>query len=387
MSQSEYAERNVKLFPIGKIFTKRVFVPLLAVYFVQVAGFTLKDIGILAAFYAFVSFIAQIPTGYFADRTKKVVSIRIGAGLLTLSALFYVLLPTKTGMFSAQFVEAIGYAFVAGAREAHLHDSLAFLGKIAGFVKIQSRAQSFALLINAILVALIPLTYVIDKRIPFLIGALVFAIFFVFSFFLTEMPRTKNVEKMDLSAGRNWLLDNKSLFFWLFSLGVVGAVYWAPTDFTNLTLKEFGLRPELLGFVFSISSVLGVFIGFVFHKLRGLKPYQYAFLDVTIMALPLLSVIFHSMPILAITTIINLAFWRYRSIIYQEHVLNKYQPSYKATIISALSNTEQASLIWVPLLVAFLTTQYGLAGGLLALGVLSLGLLPLFVSQTRKLFG
>jgi hypothetical protein len=54
--------------------------------------------------------------------------------------------------------------------EALIHDSLVVLDEVDNYAKIASRAQSLSLVGNAILVAVVPLLYPIDKRLPFVIS-------------------------------------------------------------------------------------------------------------------------------------------------------------------------------------------------------------------------
>ena len=71
MNQLKTANRNIKLYIFVRIFAKRVFLPLSAIYFMDQVGFTIQDIGLLAAFYCFIQLLVEVPTGYFADRVDR----------------------------------------------------------------------------------------------------------------------------------------------------------------------------------------------------------------------------------------------------------------------------------------------------------------------------
>ncbi len=61
------ANRNIKYYIWVRIFAKRVFLPITAIYFIDTAGLTIKDIGLLSAYFSLIQFFAEVPTGYFAE--------------------------------------------------------------------------------------------------------------------------------------------------------------------------------------------------------------------------------------------------------------------------------------------------------------------------------
>lgn len=379
------ADRNIRLYVILKIFTKRVFLPLSAIYFVQVDGFTLKEIGLLAAFFALVQLLAELPTGYFADRFARITSIRIGALLNIAATLLYALVHTKLAVFVGQGLEAVGYCFIAGAGEALIHDSLVAKGQTHRYSKILSHAQAIALVMNAVLIALIPMTYQLNPSLPFLLGSLAYGCLLAVSLRMADVSH----EKLEHHRARpSWrgLVDKRHIISFGLLFGIVGALYTGPSDMVNLALKDFGIRPEYLGWLFAIASLFGAMMGPFIHLLRKLSITQYAFLDLVMLLSVYAGALSGSALMLSILVIINMSFWRYRKIIYQDHLLTIYPTRYKATLLSAINNIEQLNLIWLPVVIALSVAHLGYAEGLGLIGLGGLVIMPLYLISTVRAF-
>jgi MFS family permease len=382
-NQIKIANRNIRLYVFSKVFTKRVFLPLAAIYFTERYGFNVKEIGLLAALFALTQLIAELPTGYFADRVGRVNSMRIGAFLAVISSLIYVFSPNKTGIFIAIIIEALGYSFLAGAGEALIHDSLEVRGDVKNYSKILSRAQSLALIINAVLVALVPMTYVIDNRLPFLLGTVAFSMLLLMALLMHDVKRKKPkraVRKFSFSI----FTGQKKLMIFAMLFGVVGALYTAPSDILNLALKDFGMRPELIGWWFSAASVVGAIIGVWIHLLKNLSFRNYMIIDSLMMISPFFAAFTGSYVLLGVSMVLSIAFWRYRRIIYQDHLLTIYSTKFKATLLSAMSNVEQVNSIWLPIVIAFIVSKFGYSIGLGLTGVFAVVIAFAFVSSGTK---
>jgi MFS family permease len=378
-SQLEIADRNVRLYVFVKVFAKRVFLPLSAIYFVDQFGFSIREIGLLALVFAIAQLIAELPTGYFADRIARVTSIRIGALLNVSATLLYVFAPDKSWIFVAQILEAVGYSFLAGAGEALIHDSLVVRKDTKDYSKILSRAQSVSLIINAIFIALVPMTYRIDPRLPFLLGSLTYLSLFVFALFMHDVKREKPVKRKQRKISFKSLITKKSIIAFGLLFGLVGALYTAPNDMLNLAIRDFGMKPELLGWVYAAASICGAALGVFAHLLKRLSFRNYMILDSTVLVCMFIAPFTGSATLLAVSFIISIAFWRYRRIIYQDHLLTLYPTRYKATLLSAMSNVEQLNALWLPLSIALVVNQFGFQKGFGLVGLFALTIVPLYV--------
>lgn len=385
MNQLKIANRNIQLYVFVKIFAKRVFIPLSAIYFMDHAGFSIRDIGLMGAFYSIIGLVAEVPTGYFADRIGRVKSIRIGAGLAALATLFYVIFQTKLGIFAGVFLEALGYSFMGGAGEALIHDSLVVKQQEHLYTKILSKAQSTSLIANAVLLALVPMTYSVDERLPFLLGTLAYLALLSFAFSMQDLQQVTTKETLRLpDFGK--IISRKNIVMFALSFGIISALYTSSTDMFNIAIKEYGINPAYIGWIYGASSVLGAIIGPYIHHLQGVHLSRYILLDLGMLLFLYLSAFTGSSLLLAVAIIVSVSFWRYRKIIYQSYLLSNYPTTLKATLLSAMSNLEQLNAIWLPLGITYLISQSSTSVGLGIVGLFTLILSPIFYFTTLQFF-
>jgi hypothetical protein len=252
-----------------------------------------------------------------------------------------------------------------------VHDSLEVLDREKEYSKVLGRAQSIALVFNALFVAAIPFTYIIDPRLPFVVGAIAFFILFMTTLTARDVLRhhVRRLAWPGFAAlrvvGRHCVMFLAILLF-----GMVSAIYFA-FDVVTIALNSLGVSPEHLGWIFAGASLFGSLIGLGIHYLRKLSLAQYMVLDMIILLSVFLAGWSGNVWALIVTTIISVAFWRYRQIIYQDHLLSRYKNGYKSTMLSVMSTSESLNMIWVPVVTAWLVGSYGvtLGFGFIAIGV------------------
>ena len=385
MDQLKTANRNIKLYVFVRIFAKRVFIPLTAIYFIDTSGFTIREIGLLSAFFSLIQLLAEVPTGYFADRIGRVASIRVGAILAAFATTIYVYIHHKTGIYLGVMLEALGYSFLGGAGEALIHDSLVIKNKVADYTKVLSRTQSVSLIANAALIALVPMTYTINKTYPFVIGTLAYLLLFTFALFMHDVTRSVSVATHKFQ-GLTHIAGKRHLLLFALTFGIIAAMYTSPSDMFNIALRDYGINVSLIGWVYALGSILGALIGPVFHHLRKLRLSSYLLIDVTSLLSVYLAAFTRQPYLLVAAVIFGIGFWRYRRIIYQDYLLTIYPTKYKATLISAMNNLEQLNAIWLPLLITSSVYYFGISRGLGLIGLFGLFIAPFFVYSTLRFF-
>lgn len=386
MNQFHIAARNIKLYVLVKIFAKRVFLPLTALYFIDIAGFTLLEIGILSAFFSATQLLAEVPTGYFADKIGRVASIRLGALLAAAATTIYVLVHTKTGIYLGVMLEAVAYSFLGGAGEALIHDSLVVQKRERDYTKILSRAMSVSLIANAILITLVPMTYAWDPRFPFLIGTLAYLILFTVALFMQDVSKVSTSLTEAKFPSLTKLILKKHILLFGLTFGVVAAMFTSPADMFNVALRDYGIRIDLIGWIYGLGSVVGASLGPFIHYLRSIKLSHYLLLDIFMLAITYIAAFSGKPYLLASAMIISISFWRYRRIIYQSYLLNVYPTSYKATLISTMNNLEQLNAIWLPVFITYVIAKTNLTTGFGILAMFALFIAPFFYFSSLRFF-
>jgi MFS family permease len=378
-------ERNITLYGFLKIFTKRVFLPLTAIYFVEVGHLSIAQIGVMAVVSAVVSIVAEIPTGYFADRVGRRAALMTGSGIALFGPLTYILYPNLLGAILGTALEALGYSFVNGAGEALMHDTLRALKRSNEYAKIAGRAQSIGLISNVVLISAATFTYKLDKRLPFAFGALAFLALGVVAYAMVEPPRTRRSEILinplrDLVANLRFIVTRHS--FLVFGvIGVLSGLYTSSSDFTNLIIKDLGLAPNLLGFLFGAASLCAATAGFGLHHLKRLSFRSYMLLDVVVDTVFYIAIgLSRNLVITIVAFLVNMAFWRFRNIMYQHYFLLQFENySHKATLISTINFFSRINEAWLPFMFVGLIHRYSYYQAYHLTGVVGLVLLIPFV--------
>lgn len=355
--------RNIHLFGIYKVFTKRVFIALATIYASQVAGLSIAQIGYTTATAAVTGILLETTSGFWADKHGRRNSARVGAALAALGSLCYVLLPHFWGIMAASVLLAAGYSFLSGSIEALMHDSLVVLGKEHDYAKLASRAQSLSLIVNAGIVALIPLLYPVDPRLPFVAGVASYIVLFALASLLTEPPVSHDAEQAEkrFLQAVHTVLTRRTVSFFIFG-GLAFAFAVGLVDLYNLGYVEIGIPPMHVGFLFGAASIVGAVIGLFVHKLKALSFKQYVLFDLFTQSLIIIALAFiRTVPAVILAFVITMSFWRYQNIMYQHYLLQIYRSvRYKATLLSLLGNIRQVHEVWIGLLFTRLAQHIGI---------------------------
>ncbi|TXH00453.1 MAG: MFS transporter [Candidatus Moraniibacteriota bacterium] len=378
------ANKNIKYYIWVRIFAKRVFLPITAIYFIDTANLSIRDIGILSAYFSLIQFIAEVPTGYYADRIGRVKSLRIGTILAALATSIYVIFHTKSAIYLGVGLEALGYSFMGGAGEALIHDSLHAKKQTSLYTKIMSHNMAVSLVANAVLVALATYTYRLDPRLPFILGTLCYLILMASTTQLSDIyPPQKKKLQFQLPSFP-FLISHKSMLAFGLTFGVISSLYTSPNDMFNIALREYGISAEKLGIIYGIGSIVGSLFGPINSYLRSLSARYYVLIDSTVLLTLFASATTKNPYLLALVMVLAISFWRYRRIIYQDYLLQIYPNAYKATLVSTLNNLEQVNSIWMPIVITAAIHQFGLSTGFVLISLFTLLIVPIFYISTIR---
>lgn len=360
--------RNVCLYGWFKVFNKRVFLPTTAIYLVDVGHVSVGQIGIIGVVTALVTLLAQMPSGYLADRYTRRAVLMTGSAILAAGVAVLVVSPSFVSGLLAGALTGLGFAFLAGAGQALMYDSLEQYGKVMG------RAQSKGLIGNIVLIALVPMTYTVDARLPFVLGALAFFILFAIAWAFVGPEREDRPDGdghiKELIVAIRTFVHKRTV--WLFvAIGVAFGLYSAPIDYTNLVLNDLGLAAQYLGWAFAGSSLLGAIGGYAIHHLQKLRFKTFMFMDVLICCgLFVMIGLTRNLWVAIAAFLINLSFWRLRGILYQHYLLELFSGTrHKATLVSLVGFGEQLFVVVLPLLFAFAITHWGYYTGYVSVGL------------------
>jgi MFS family permease len=387
---TEQLERNIVKYNYYKIFTKRVYLPLIAVYLVDRGGVNLQELGVIASITGVVQLALEVPAGYFADKFGHKFALLIGSFISAISVLPYIFFPGFVGGIIASAGYFGGMAFASGTMQAFMHETLKELKRDHEYASIMGRAQSFGLIGNVFLVGLVPLTYQLNPKIPFIIGF--FCLFATFLLIYSmKIPRVhvkvqpsaeRGVLRKLLRISKEMPLLRMFLVFLIF--GIVSSGFDQSSMYREIMFRENGIPVEWFGFLLAIGSILAAYGGTKIHHLRKLSPSTFYFFDASYLVLLLILIgHIHSPVLIALAFALFPAYDRTRNIIFESQLFDEFNASnYKATLVSVMTFFTLVSTLWLPLLLSRLVSQNGLSAGYTFFGIaIGLILLPVLVLQ------
>ena len=331
-------ERNIVKYAWYKIFTKRVYLPLITIQLVNVGKVTVEELALIVIITSVVQGLLQVPSGYVADKIGNRKAIILGASIAVTSPLFYAFMPNFWGGLIASILFFGGYAFQSGAIEAFMHDTLVALNREKDYSKVMGRAQTYGLVGNILLVALVPLTYSIHHTLPFILGflSLVAMLWLTISFEYPEGHETHKQKKNPIQAIKSIVtMENVALFIFC---GFLSGISNKGGEFRELVFQDIGIAISLFGIILALSSLAGAVMGWYVHILDRLKPLTFYMLDLAIIAVSLAGIGITKNQIIAVAAFTLFAgYTRVRMIIFQSKMLYDIKHTYKATLISALN--------------------------------------------------
>lgn len=377
MPETEYRqklEKNIVKYSWYKVFTKRLYLPLITIQLVNVGKVTVEELALIVVITSIVQMGLQLPAGYFADKFGNRRSIILGASISVLSPLLYIFMPNFWGGLIASVMFFGGYAFQSGAIEAFIHDTLIALKRENEYSKVMGRAQTYGLVGNIILIALIPATYALDPSVPFVLGfiSLLVMLWLTVSFVYPRVEKSFTAPKSPLIALKSIVTaENVALF--LFA-GLTAGLSNKGGEFRELVLQDLGVAVSLFGLILAAGSLAGAVFGWYVHLLDRLKPLTFYLVDLVIMSGCLVAIgATRNVWVAVASFTLFAAYTRVRLIIFQSKILQNITHVYKATLLSALSLFSGLGDIVAITLLAKAVGLYSYTTGHLVFGVVIFG--------------
>jgi MFS family permease len=115
------------------------FSAVLVPFFTEWGGISLFQVQLLQSWFSIWVFVLEVPTGALADRIGRKHSISLGSLIIAIAVIVYGLVPNFYIFLLAELIFAIGYAFVSGADQALLFDTLKVSGRESESKKVMGR--------------------------------------------------------------------------------------------------------------------------------------------------------------------------------------------------------------------------------------------------------
>ncbi len=314
-------------------------------FFLDWGKISFTQIMILQSFFVFSIFLLEVPTGAVADYLGRKTSIICAAVTTSIGALVYSSYPHFYIFLLGEFVWALGLAFLSGADEALVYDSLIAAKSERESKRIFGRFNSFqlaALMISAPIGSIIAATLGLRYTMMFMSVPFLVASFIALTFEEPESKKKSESKKYleTLVTGVRYFKDHKILKILAFDkISIGGLIFFILWTYQPL-LKQLGVPLIFFGFVHA--AMTGVEIPFMnsFEKLEKIfgSRKRYLLWSALIAGAAFILLGINTwVPITVVLLLTVAGFGLSRYVLFQNY-MNKYiESDIRATVISTVS--------------------------------------------------
>ena len=271
--------------------TKRIFAlsfmsefiaiyPFYVIMFGERGKVSASGVGMLLAIWMIVSVLAEVPTGIIADKMSKKWSLVLGRIMQLATFVVWLFAPNFVGYLVGFVIWGVGEAFLSGAFQAYLYESLDESNKKV-FGKIYSRSSAFTMLAYT---AGSLLAFIIGPQYPLLL-VLSIAVSAISLWITLSLPKThansalqieaNNIQPKVLSSALKAIYHNALLRRILFGAILVQGLMGMLGEYMPAYYQQVGTPTQLVALLMSIGSGAAVLLYWWMHHIEAqLARYQ-----------------------------------------------------------------------------------------------------------------
>ena len=267
--------KNIALYHGFSVFSSLDFTRAVFVSFLYLNHMSNTQTGILQAIFFWAALIFEIPSGFFADVTKRKYSSVMGLGLWCVAFLLYLGEPSFVLYMAVFFLMGAGSAFLSGAHEALLFDGLKQAGTswLLRHIEYMSRARSYALVALALASLVGGLIFEVHPPLVFVLSALSIAVALVLVVWIPESSsheRGRGRSKITRGQLYPFIKESRLLFF-MVTLSLLEGMHTTFFIFFQKFLIEKGVSYSGVGFCVAaafLTSALATYLSSYFKKIK-----------------------------------------------------------------------------------------------------------------------
>lgn len=264
---------NLKLaFPLA--FASMLFFPSAIWMFFYIQYLSFAEIATIMAIGAVFSLLLEIPTGVFADIVGRKWAVFGSYALFAIAMVGVATSTTYLGFLVWTLVNGVVNALYSGSMEALVYDTLKERGEEDRFDHWVSRMETatwVGLFISTVIGGYL---YTQDPRFPYFAQAIFMGIAALLSLLLKE-PRIDSHQyslvdgiKQNL-VGFGELIATPTRRYLTLIFVVIGAGYYIASDILGISqAREYGLTPEIVGWVFGAGYIISAVASHYYPALR-----------------------------------------------------------------------------------------------------------------------
>lgn len=374
-------QSNIWKYGVFLITGRRIFWPILTVYFLTLPDATIRQIGFFMAIGQIANVLTEVPSGYVADKIGHKKALIIAKISLIISTVLFLVGQHFIFFALGSVFFSVAIAFRSGTLTAFMQETLLALGRQKEYSKLLGRVKSITWIISAALLAVIPALAGINFRLPLLAG-LVFDILGLLVVLSFVEPQRTFVETEEVKIGnfRTALAEARRLNFIpvIVFTGLLGAVLLGVGTLRDVYQQFLGIPIVYLGLLFALSRLMASAVSALVYRLKQFLTIGQYFLAEIIFFMPLIFLIgfLENKWAVAVLFIIVVGYHFGESVLSAHYQLEYIEQSrFKATLLSLGNLLASLGFAGTGLLLGFLADRYLYGIGYMAYAVISLVLL------------
>lgn len=307
-------------------------------------GLTFFEISVIMITALSTTVVLEIPTGAFADLYGRRISIFL-SGLFVFAGLTLIAFSSTLPFFVvASFCVGLSFAFLSGARNALIYDTLKELSREKEYLRIKSRSETIFLAIGIVSAYFGPYFFSYNVRFPYCVSAAA-ALLLTIGVLLLYEPEVAHV-KVTLKG--HYLTMKEGLLFtvrhrrvlWLMLFGVVGALLWRVFGEVMYApyVIEIGFTVRQFGIIAVIAAGIQTVFTFFVDKIESVAGERNSFvLYVFLESLMLLSIYYCRNYLIALFLGVFWSFSTFNELIIENYINRHLHRRNRATVLSVHS--------------------------------------------------
>jgi MFS family permease len=379
-------QSNIWKYAVYLVTMRRIYWPLLTVFFLTFPDNTAQQIGIFLGIGHLFGFIFELPSGYLSDKIghKKALIIArlcwlISTGLFLWGENFYI-------FTLGSITLSIAFAFNSGTITAFMHETLIGLNKDHLYSKIIGRIHSRTLILSAIILAILPFTVAINIRLPFAIALIFDLIGLLITFsFVIPINKQTGIEEVKPQNFKEVIKEGKDLGVYpiMILIASISAVIMSSAAYRDVYQQWLGISIVHLGIFFASSRLVASLISHNAHNIYiNFNAKQFlGFLVLFYSMIIILMGYTHNKWFVAIGFVVIVGSWHGISPVFDHYKLEYIKTSkFKATLLSVGGLVRALIIVATHSIIAFFIGRYLYAAGFLYFGIAGLILMILTYS-------
>ena len=261
MASKHKLNRNLKLFNWYQALNRTTFLAPIIVPFLTSFELNLSQIFLIQSIFAFSMIILEIPSGAFADRFGRKLSILFGYSCSFFGGLFYLFGNQFWHFAIGEAIWGIGASFVSGADVALIYDSLKDLGREHEFKKLYAHSFRYFYAGSMITVLFGGYAMNIHLRLLMLLTLLLFIGLIVISSFFTEAKkhRASSTHWNNIKQAVHYVYCYSKLRLLTIFSSVIGFSLLMGFWFIQPIFQQLEIPIVYFGLLFAIYNLFGIF--------------------------------------------------------------------------------------------------------------------------------